>query len=356
MSMVLFIVLCLGVVLFFEAIIPPALRDMKYTQALEPLSLIISFIYLAAWREAFEGYSQGPAMYRTMCFRVTTLSDRFFSFHIKKKDELEYTKVMLESLIGLVIFSYRIFAAADPKTEKRYKNRENPANKYMDYYFASHNMQHLIDKHDGMASIDMLRDIMRLCTHCIKHAEEQQNISNGDTQVVNREMDLIYNTIEQIDRAVNVYDPPILHTHNVATMLIYFIVWQPFVMWLSLGVWPTVIIYPIVMFLLVGVIIYRMWLSDAFDPGRPMKMHNYGAWIRDSVDRITSNYESEKEAFMSISKDEMEHHKRKYKVEVVSHNDEDTKHQNSSLPIITFASLNSRPIHSAVSEFIHNTR
>lgn len=290
MSLIIFTIIGLITVFLFETVIPPSMIDSKYTHALDPLQFILSFIFLKVWNEAFEGYSNGPGMYRRLCFKIQTISDKFFSFHTKRGEKLEYIMAMRDALIGCIVFGYKMFAAADSRIfeEKVEKGCHG---------FESRQMIKIINKYSAeesaMIPVTMLRDIIKLINACVRHGEHSGHLTIGDMQVITKEIEDVYKSLEEIDYALNIQEPQIFNTHNIFTLFVYFAIWQPFVMWVTLGFWPTVISYPLVMFLLIGVVVYRTWLSDAFDPGRPMRLHNYAIWKKEFIKSICENYESE---------------------------------------------------------------
>lgn len=286
-TVLLFMVVGIATLFFFEAVIPPDMIDQKYTHALDPLNFILSFIYLRLWTEAFEGYSSSPRLYRSLCFKIVTISDKFFSFHKKPNENIQYIVVMKEALIACIVFGYKIFAGND--TEHITNSLKEEC-----YEFGMGPIVEMIEKHEKKGPefdpIAMIRDILKLVNLCIRHAEDHKHLREGDISVISKEIKEVYTKLEEIDSSFNIREPPIFNTHNVLTLFIYFAIWQPFVMWITLGFWPTVVSYPIVMFLLIGVVIYRSWLSDAFDPKRPMKLHNYAAWRRYFIESICENF------------------------------------------------------------------
>lgn len=286
-SLIVFVAIGLLTIMFFETIIPEDLRVEKYTHALDPLNFILSFIFYTTWRGSFEGYSSGPTTLRKLWSRTMTLSDKLFTFHIKRGENAEYLDAAKEGLIALLMFGYRLFS---PMDEVIAKIRSES------YRFKTEAINTLLEAHkpgENGVTVVMIRDIVRLINRCIKHAEEADGLTIGDTNSLTDTQNKIYDVIEELDVSFTIREPPAFNTHNIITLTIYFAIWLPFVMWITIGYWPTVVAYPIAMFLLSGVMIYRIWMGDAFDPFRPVRLHNFDEWMDEGLKRIEAAYKGE---------------------------------------------------------------
>ena len=292
LTSVIFTVLGLVLTVLFDTFIPANMRNVKYTTALDPLNYILSVIFLLTWKAAFEGYTAVPIMYRKLCFRTETLSDKFFTLHTNVAKDRPHLLMIKDALAGMIVYGYKMFSVND--TVRIGQEPKDWANGYV---FRSHGMQVIRQKYQGntSASTSMIRDMISIIIQCIKIAEKETHLSNGDVVMITTEITSIYSIMEEIDVAMNISEPPIFNTHNLFTLFIYFVVWQPFVMWITLDFWVTVIAYPIIMFLLTGVLVYRSWMGDPFDPERPLQLMNYHKWIKQYLERINKKYNEEME-------------------------------------------------------------
>lgn len=246
---------------------------------LDSVGSIFIFIYISLWlNDSIHGYSEGPKRMRELMYQIYYLSHQSAGFY--KDNGGKEAKTMNELYhirqYGLLLLMcvYRLFIPVrihGDQIESRY-----------------------IAAFDELKSIDIQDMIKKTTIILVKYRTWTHSVINRKIYSKNQ-LEVLENVFEQLDKfvrdmdvSINVKDANIFRYHMLFALYLYFFIWIP----ISIEPFVTnitfIVSYPILMFVLTGPVIYKLWLRDPFDPNRPIKYNDYRAWFCSYGDDIVN--------------------------------------------------------------------
>lgn len=268
--------------------------DPKWLRAMDGIQLIIGFIYYIWIKEAMDGYTASPALYRKIINIILSFAEKFVSLHAHCTDKEIDGKVfqpVRECCIALIVYAYQMFDPYDPDDSED----SNPAAKEVAARTAEvRNVIEAKDEADLRSTQWIIRDLNMLLQTLIQadfiRAKENQEgiICETNLQDLGEIINTLSSTIDEIDISAAVPGPTLFTSHIQFTLFFYFVVWFPFFLWGTLGTVGSLVLYPLTMLILTGIPVYRAWMGDPFDHDRPISLIEYDEWKDDFRDRINS--------------------------------------------------------------------
>jgi hypothetical protein len=257
-------------------------HDPKWMRAVDVISFIISLLYVQWIRESQEGYAVLPMLYRRIHSKMLTFTDKYAAFHAhitntKDADSINSFNDVHDALIAVGTSTFYMFSSGeDHDRDDELDNIDSPAVKDIVYAYR------------GImpTPINMVRDLLSVIMLSVNQAKVSSNIGSGQLNCLITDISELYKILEDIDTNMNAPTPTMFKTHAKMVLYFYFGIWLPYSLWVYFDIIATIIIYPILMFLLTGMIFYRWWLGDPFDPSRPVKLVDYEDWKNEYARRV----------------------------------------------------------------------
>lgn len=253
------------------------------TIILDSVGSIFIFIYISMWlTDSISGYSEGPKRMRMLLYQIYYLSHQSAEFykgnHMEEKKRKEGLEEIRTHGLLLLMSVYRLFIPTviyGDIVEKRYENAYSFLNR--------------MDISDPIKRTTNVLVRYRTWTH---GKLENAIYSHSQLEVLENAFEQLDTFVREMDVSINVRDANIFRYHMLFALYLYFFVWipisiEPFVTNLTF-----VVSYPILMFVLTGPVIYKLWLRDPFDPNRPIRYNDFRAWfVRYGDDILQTTYD-----------------------------------------------------------------
>lgn len=260
--------------------------DPKWLRAMDGVTLIVGFVYYIWIKDAMDGYTSAPTLYRNMLNRIATFCDKYAALHGKFKD-LGTIREVRDACIAIIFIGYKLF---DPGQDEDDEDSLMQTKREMNITSEDVIWTATRGKDDNRSTHFILRDLIMVIASKVKKAADDEAIRSGDVESLTHVLDDILKMVEEIDTGTNIPSPGIFKTHILFTLFIYFGVWLPFYFWGTIGVEGTLFVYPLTMFILTGIPLYRTWLGDPFDQSRPIHLIEYADWKDEFRDRINHTF------------------------------------------------------------------
>lgn len=259
--------------------------DPKWLRAMDGVTLIVGFVYYIWIKDAMDGYTTAPTLYRAMLNKICTFCESYTALHTTFKDKTAIRDVR-DACIAIIHIGYKLF---DPGRED---DEESLAHTRRVMGITSDDIiwTATIGKDDDRSTYFVLRDLIMVIKNKVQKASMAQSIRSEDSHSLMNMLDKLMKMIEDIDTSSNIPNPTIFKTHILFTLFIYFGVWLPFYFWGTIGVEGTLFVYPLTMFILTGIPLYRTWMGDPFDQSRPIHLIEYADWKAVFSDRINHSF------------------------------------------------------------------
>lgn len=234
------------------------------TIVLDSVGGIFIFIYLTVWlNDSISGYSEGPRRMREAFYQICYLTRQSAAFlksnNVKSKDGLERIR---KNGLMLLMCMYRLFIpriAYGEMVEKIYTD--------------------LLQEMNDRKISDTVEKTTVILIEARTWSFSSAHYTSDQLVVLEKAFEKLDQFVRDLDVAINVRGANIFRGHLLFSLYIYFFIWIPIAIEPFVSNLTFVVSYPILMFILTGPMIYKIWLRDPFDPNRPIIYNDYGRWF-----------------------------------------------------------------------------
>lgn len=271
--------LCVGFwwLLFATGVIPQSITDNDGAKtAIGEMTLIVGIIYYVWLRETLYGYTKGAATYRAVLESISAYCRTLYQFLRARAAGAtgESTAAGDEAYFviqTLAIYSLRLFTVRD---RELCASAASTLVEPLGAELAGEAPSGLpADVVDGLIAMLQLR-IARL---------EGHQLTGSDTRVLEQQLTQLRAALVEARTAYYVSTPRVFRVHIFLVMVVYFLVWLPFIMYARIEQ-AALAVYPVFMFLLWGVFIDGWYLGDAFTASASWTGMHMARWRRDIME------------------------------------------------------------------------
>lgn len=318
----------------FETFFTDSMKSSTLARAFDPVTLILGFIY-SIWITLYlKGYSNYPQKYYNCITSVQNYHGRFFTMFVPYA-KCPPTRVVVaaarnnrrDAIDDKYARDHSKYNGGDDSSSNssRHSHGNNKNNMKMDDETIEEIQQSLLKTRDaGLAIIsygyrlfskeesdqlegldeeveqiikderdDVLSIMDELQLYLVQHLKYLELIgyfNTGDINMLENDLNSIRSVYRDMGSSQKVIEPPIFMKIIFAIIMIYFILWLPYLQWLSFGVTATILVFPVVMLILTVLVIVREWLGDAFDRNRPISYMNFYEWRQSAYEKIVKHH------------------------------------------------------------------
>lgn len=250
---------------------------MAYFVAFEPVNFIIGFVYWN-WQVRFrDDYNAEPVRFVTMVRAVERLHVELFTFLSAACDERtrvragEFARAAQSVMCTVLDSTFAHFL----------RNSETPVDMRLEPMRAKWCPEPVRgtargEKLDPISALDMS---LTLLSYELAVGEREQLVHPEQFKQLWHHVDTLKTIVDDAHRAQHLARPPYFDNHTSFILIVYFFIVLPVQMVMRSGTAATVA-YPLLMLMLTGYSIIRVWLGEPLDANSAWHTIDYGEWKR----------------------------------------------------------------------------
>lgn len=275
-------------ILIFQAWFPALKGDVGFASGLADLSLIIGFVYSGFVRQQTSGYTDQAQLYMRFLVDIRDSAQRLAGlYEAEPNEQRAKIRVHVRNIVSayqmLAVATFRIFA---PWNRDRVgsEDRETRPSAIKALRVGASEMLKRVVRTLGIGHFTAeLRDIqdekfgdpIALSRRIQRFVERerahlhQRGLNDVALQRAAAPEAEVWTRLNDIEISASISEPKIFTSHWGAILFLFFLVWIPITLWVRFRPEVAAVLYPCLAYLFLEPGVYRFWLKDPFDPGRP---------------------------------------------------------------------------------------
>lgn len=277
------------------------MKDLRYTNALNQVTLILGFIY-TIWITCYlKGYSSLPAKYSELISSIENYAFHFFSsmqIASEKHKEMKSSSSSSEEIkdivklmnstrdvcFYLVSKGYQLFSTEE---QDRLLN-------------LSQTVQRITRERRDWEVADIIHEFIGLLILQINILKTKFKMLDSSSKVqLLDSIKKITDIVRDLESSSRVVEPGIFMQVIHTSLIVFFLLWIPYVLVANYGLAASIFIYTITMLMLTSLMFTRTWLKDPFDRTRPVSYMDFYDWRAKSYARITHYFQNSIRSFQN---------------------------------------------------------
>lgn len=272
-------------VVIFEKFLPDTVNDPRFARVLDPVTLIIGFIYSIWLTSYIRGYSSSAEKYSSIILATQEYALRFFTFFSviakKNREEIkEHEQEVMDRLtmtrdlaIILISNSYKMFSPEEPDKVGGFRP----------------NVLKVVQESKGDATRLVSACEISMYSLLIEESMEPR-VSMASVHTLHQELCKIQTIRQEIVSSSRIVEPGIFQQIIFMSLMFYLFLWLPYSQWVSFGALATVFIYPTIVLILTIFVITREWLGNPFDKHRQINFMDFSEWRYSAYEKILEDF------------------------------------------------------------------
>jgi hypothetical protein len=256
--------------LFMEHFFPEVRDDPKYLGIMDPVNILIGFVFMSFMQQNLTGYADAIRHYRQYLNTVEKLG-------------LFLSPTMNTRIRDLLVY---LVAKGDGIHRPTSLNSRLPPELVIQPNMSCVQLKlnQLKTKPDDVACAKIAAQELVLEVH-------KSNLAATHDEAV-RLLSSIIDKLQDHESRTAIRPPDQINAQNRMLLVLWFGIWLPVRLWIALGFWIPIILYPFFSYFLWGTFIQRIWLDTPWNLSRPFNESEHQYWPMIYKQNIETSFRS----------------------------------------------------------------